>query len=410
MRNRGSFLEHSVRVKVEGFEQHKLLTECVKRGIPMRDIHSESDIEMTLTIMEWDFREFVRLAKNRYRITVLKERGYRPAIRNLFSKKSTIAGLIIFALILFYQSTFVSEIRVYGYEKFTEAEVRESLREAGLFEGCSKSVDLEQVKLHIYRDLDNITWIGVKYIGNLAEVTIVEGVVTPKPVDKSKPCDIVADKEGIVEKTIAREGKVAAAPGAYVKPGDVLISGIVPINSTAYGTPAASLTERYVHAAGEVYVKVPYRLVFYQEKYDYGKEPTGRSLFGVHLELGDLKINTAKLLYSYSNSVYTERTLFRFIRPIPVTLGIVRIDEVEVTRREKGLDDVSKEANILVRQAIKEKIPENSQILNKSLKFSSGENIIGVAIMLEALEKIGIEKEIVIGNPTDRGTEDQNRP
>jgi similar to stage IV sporulation protein len=401
MKNKGSFLEHSVRIRVEGFEHHKLLTECVRRGIPMRDIHPESDTDMTLTVMEWDLREFTRLAKNSWKITVLKESGYRPEIRKLFSKKSTIAGLILFALLLFYQSTFVSEIRVYGYEKFTEAQIRDSLREAGLYEGCSKRVDLEKVKLHIYQDLDNISWIGVKYIGNLAEVTIVEGTVTPKPVDKSKPCDIVADKEGIVEKTIAREGKVAALPGAYVRPGDVLISGTVPLQSTAYGTPAVSLTERYVHAEGEVYVRVPYRLVFYQKRYDDVKTPTGRGLYGVHLELGDLKFNTAKLLYGYSNSVYTEKPLFHFIRPIPVMLGIARIDEVEVTRRERDLSEVTKEANIQMRQAIQEKVPENSQILNKSLKFSSGENIIGVAIMLETLEKIGTEKEITIGTPTD---------
>ena len=409
MGNRGSFLENSVRIRVEGFEHQKLLSECIKNDIPMRDIHPESDVEMTLTIMEADLQEFSRLARNRYKITVLKEYGYKPAARKLFGNKSTIAGLVIFALILFYQSTFVSEIRVYGYEKYTEAQIRESLREAGLYEGCSKSVDLEKVKLHLYRELDNITWIGVKYIGNLAEVTIAEGVVTPKPVDKSKPCHIVADKEGFVDKIIAREGVVAAMPGTYVKPGDVLISGIVPIKSTAYGTPEASLTERYVHAAGEAYVKVPYRMVFYQEKYEYEKKLTGRNLYGVRLELGDFKLNTAKLLYDYSNSVYTEKTLFRFIRPIPVMLGIVRIDEVEVIRRERAPEAVAKEANRQVRQAIREKIPEKSQILNKSLKFYSGENIIGVAVMLETLEKIGTEKEIVIGNPTDRGTEDQNR-
>jgi len=409
MGNRGSFLENSVRIRVEGFEHQKLLSECIKNDIPMRDIHPESDVEMTLTIMEADLQEFSRLARNRYKITVLKEYGYKPAARKLFGNKSTIAGLVIFALILFYQSTFVSEIRVYGYEKYTEAQIRESLKEAGLYEGCSKSVDLEKVKLHLYRELDNITWIGVKYIGNLAEVTIVEGVVTPIPVDKSKPCHIVADKEGFVDKIIAREGVVAAMPGTYVKPGDVLISGIVPIKSTAYGTPEASLTERYVHAAGEAYVKVPYRMVFYQEKYEYEKKLTGRNLYGVRLELGDFKLNTAKLLYDYSNSVYTEKTLFRFIRPIPVMLGIVRIDEVEVIRRERAPEAVAKEANRQVRQAIREKIPEKSQILNKSLKFYSGENIIGVAVMLETLEKIGTEKEIVIGNPTDRGTEDQNR-
>jgi similar to stage IV sporulation protein len=271
-------------------------------------------------------------------------------------------------------------------------------------------VDLKKVKLHIYQDLDNITWIGVKYIGNLAEVTIVEGIQTPKPVDKSRPCHIVADKEGYIDRTIAREGVVAAQPGTFVKPGDVLISGIVPLKSTAYGTPTVNITERYVHSTGEVYAKVPYRLFYYQEKYKYLKEPTGDRTYGIRLEIGDLKINTAKIFYTYDNSVYSEKNLLHTIRPIPITLGIVEINEVDVTREERSQEEITKEANRLVRQAIKEKVPENSQILNNSLKFSTGENIIGVAVMLETLEKIGREKEIVIGNPTDRRTEDQNRP
>ncbi len=394
-------MEYSIRIKVEGFEQEKLLTECVRRGIPMRDIHPANDIEMSLTLMEWDYKEFLRIAKNRYQITVIKESGYKPAIKRTFGKRSTIAGLIIFALILFYQGTFVSEIRIIGYEKFTETEIRDSLREAGLYEGCSKRVDLKNVKLHIYQDLDNIAWIGVKYIGNLAEVSIVEGTITPKPVDKSKPCNIVADKEGYVEKTIAREGVVAAQQGTFVKPGDVLISGIVPLRNTAYGTPTAGLTERYVHSAGEVYAKVPYRLFYYQEKYEDIKESTGRSTYGIRLEIGELKINTARIFYNYENSVYSERTSFHTIRPIPMSLAFVRIDEVVVTRQERSQSEIRNEANRLVRQAIKEKVAEKSQILNKSLKFSSGENIIGVTIMLETLEKIGIEKEIMIGNPTD---------
>ena len=311
---------------------------------------------------------------------------------------------------MLYQSTFVSEIRINGYEKFTETQIRESLREAGLYEGCSKRVDLKDVKLHIYKDLDNITWIGVKYIGNLAEVSIVESVVSPKPVDKSKPCNIVADKEAYVERTIAREGVPAAQPGTFVKPGDILITGVVPLNNTAYGTPAAGLTERYVHASGDVYGKVPYRFYYYLEKFKYIKEPTGRSTYGIHFEFGDLKLNTAKIFYTYDNSVYSEKDIFKTIRPIPMCLGFVTIDEVEVTKQERNQEELGKQASMMVRQAIKEKVPENTQIRNKSLKFYPGENIIGVAIMLETLEKIGIEKEIVFGNPTDKRTEDQDRP
>jgi Putative stage IV sporulation protein YqfD. len=408
MRNKGSFFEYSLRIKVEGFEQEKLLTECLRKGISIRDIHIASDIEMSLTLMEWDYQEFIRTAKNRYQITVIREIGYKPTIRKTFRKKSTIAGLILFVLLMFYQSTFVSEIRIYGYEKFTESQVRDSLKEAGLYEGCSKNVDLAKVKLHLYQDLDNIAWVGVKYIGNLAEVTIVEGTQTPKPVDKSKPCDIVADKEGYVERTIAREGKVNAMPGTFVKKGDVLISGIIPLKSTAYGTPEAELAERYVHASGEVYARIPYRLTYYQERYKYLKEATGNNVYGIHLDIGGLKINTAKIFYDYDNSVYSERVLFHTVHPIPMTLGFARIEEVEVTKQERSKSDIEKAANMQVRLAMKEKIPENAQILNKSLKFSTEENIIGVAIMVEALEKIGEEKEIVIGNPTDRRTEDQN--
>jgi hypothetical protein len=82
-------------------------------------------------------------------------------------------------------------------------------------------------------------------------------------------------------------------------------------------------------------------------------------------------------------------------------IGFVSIDEVEVTRMERDSSEVQKEANRLARLAIQEKVAKNTQILNKSLKFSPGENIIGVVIMLETLEKIGKEKEIVIGNPID---------
>jgi len=408
MKNKGSFLEYSLRIKVEGFEQQKLLTECLKNDITLKDIHSESETEMYLTLMEWDYRQFERLAKNRYQISILKETGYKPAIQKTFAKKSTIAGLILFVLILFYQSTFVSEIRIYGYQSFTEAQVRESLREAGLYEGCSKNIDLKKVKLHIYQDLDNIAWVGVKYIGNLAEVTIAEGTITPKPIDKSKPCSIVAEKDGYMVKTIPREGVSVVKAGDSVKKGDELISGIVPLKSTAYGTSASAITERYVHADGEAYARVPYRLFFYQEKYKDIKEPTGNQLFGFRIEFGDFKMNTAKVFNTYDNSVYSERILMKLIRPIPIIIGIARIEEVDVIQQERSQEEIRKLANLQVRDAIEEMIPKNTQILNKSLKFSSGENIIGVAIMLETLEEIGREKEIVIGKPTDRGTEDQN--
>lgn len=401
MKDRGSFLEHYKKIKVEGFEQQKLLTQCIKSGIVLRNIYIINDIEMTMTIMDWDYNKFLKLIKNRYQVTILYENGYKPIFKKIVRKKSTIAGLILFALIMYYQSSFVSEIRVMGYQTFTETAIRESLREAGFYEGCSKSVDINNVKLHIYQDLDNIAWVGVKYIGNMAEVTIIEGAITPPPVDITKPCHIVATKNGYVEKVIAKEGKIALDNGVYVKAGDILITGIVPVTSTAYGTSESDITERYVHASGEVYAKVPYRLSYYLDKYCLLKEPTGRKIHGISFEFGDFKINTGKLLNNYESSNYSEKKLIKFLRPIPVYLGLSKIEEITLSRQERSKTDIKKATDLLVREAIREKVPEKAQILNKSLKFSSEENIIEVGIILETLEEIGKEKEIVIGEPTD---------
>lgn len=74
---------------------------------------------------------------------------------------------------------------------------------------------------------------------------------------------------------------------------------------------------------------------------------------------------------------------------------------MEVSKKQKSKDELQKEANRLARNIIAEKVPQNAQILNKSLKFSPRENIIGVNIMLETLEEIGEKKEIYIGNTTD---------
>ena len=401
MKNKGSFLEHYKTIKVEGFEQHKLLTQCVKSGIILRDIHIQNEIEMTLKIMDWDFNKFMKLKKNSYQITIIHENGYKPIFKRIVRKKSTIVGLILFALLMYYQSSFVSEIRIFGYETFTELDVRQSLKEAGFYEGCSKTVDVNKVKLHLYQDLNNIAWVGVKYIGNMAEVTIVEGKITPKPVDITKPCHIIAAKEGYVEKVIAKEGRITLDKGAFAKIGDVLITGIVPVNSTAYGTSESAITERYVHASGEAYAKVPYRLSYHLEKYDLIKSPTGRNIYGFRLEIGDFKINTAKIFNNFDSSNYIEKQLINLIRPIPRSLALSRTEEVTLSKQERSQKDIKKAADLLVRKAIKEKVPENVQILNKSLKFTSEENIIGVTIMLETLEEIGEEKEIVIGKPTN---------
>jgi len=370
----------------------------MKKDIRLRNIRMIGDMELTLKIKNVDYEKLRRLTKSQYKLTILEDKGYKPLFRKIFSNKVALVGLVLFLFLIYYQSLFISEIRVSGYESFTEARIRESLKEAGFYEGCRKNIDINEVKNSVNNDLGNIVWIGITYQGSLAEVKIVEGTINLTPLDRSRPCHIVADKAGYIEEVIPLQGLRALEQGVYVQPGDVLISGMIPMASTAYGTPTEHVTERYVHAEGTVTAKVPDRFVYYQNRYELIKTKTGSRIFGIEICLGDKRINTAKFMNSYEVAEYKTIMSVSAIRPLPIRITFLTIEEVTLSRRERTEEEILKLAETQLRAIIKEKLPEKAEITNKSLNFVPGENIIEVSAMIESLQQIGTEQEIVIGN------------
>ena len=61
-----------------------------------------------------------------------------------------------------------------------------------------------------------------------------------------------------------------------------------------------------------------------------------------------------------------------------------------------------RQAEARVREWIKENIPEDAQILNKSLNFQQKENIMKVYGVIETRQQVGIEKEIIFENNSNR--------
>jgi len=393
-------------LKIEGFQLDKLLTECLARGIDLRKIKVRGDLEMTLIVTEEDYNHLLKIIRSRYRVTVLKERGSRPAIKKLLSQKATLVGALLFAFLLYYQSLFVAEIRVYGYEAIPETQIRNVLKEAGFYEGCKKDIDISKVKQAVYDKIDNIVWIGISCKGNMAEVNVVEGKVKPPVLEEKTPCDIVADQAGYIYEIIPKEGLRTVPDGTFVNMGDILISGIVPLSPTAYGTSAASATERYVHASGSVKAKIPYRAIFYQERYERIQQKTGRLLYGMQITIGSKSFDTLNDYNSYEVSKRTSKNIFHTVKPFPIKFTFSKDEEVKLLRRERVETEIRSQAEVQLREYLRGNIPKNVQILNKSLNFSLEENIIEVSVMLETLQEIGKEQEIVFGEfrgQTERG-------
>ena len=389
-----SFLAHRKTVRIEGFEISRLISVCMKHRIRFKNLIYIDDTAVETLIREEDLVKLKQIAGNRYRISVKSSGGYMPFLMYIWKRKTTIIGIGIFVFLIIYQSLFVAEIEVTGYESISEKDIRQTLAEAGLYEGARINPDTSDIKLAVFSMSDNITYISVKYEGRKAIVDIVEAEYREIKKNKNtRPCNIVSDTDCYIDTIKVYNGERNVREGQYVKKGKVLISGRVPMESTAYGTPAEKIKEYYVHADGEVTGVRPCEYIFYEEKQEYIKEKTGRFIPYINVRLGDMIFSSENITGSFKIS---QRETFKTLKStiIPVKIETGRINEIQLKKHKRSKADIKKAAEARLRAEIKENLPEDAQIINKSLKFSSEENIIVIYVQLEVRQKIGKEEEI----------------
>lgn len=405
--SRSNFSKHYIQVILQGNDPENFLNLCMHRGIHIRGIIHESETRIRFSVAADDIKKVEQLSGNRWKIHISGHGGFVYRLRMLGRNKAMLIGLAIFGMLLYYQSLFIAEIQVNGYESINEQELRSTMAEAGFTEGCRKDMDLNSVKLHLYEKFDNVAWVGIKYDGNLARVTIAEGgpQYQPDKVNDNVPCNIAADREGYIDSIIPREGVRNVEDGAFVKKGTVLISGTVPLQNVAYGTEDEGKTETYVHASGTVKARIPVRLEFYRMAHETKLTPTGNKIWSIAVNDHDI----TRGLLPYKNSSVRYINLVNTVKPFKLKIQLTCTQEVTVENKKVTEKEAKEQVLNEIQQYVKENLPEDTQILNKSLNFTREKNIIKIGVTLETLQQIGIEEEIIIDKSNRKSEKDDNQ-
>ena len=369
-----NFIRHWVKVRLQGFKPERIMTQAIERGAALREIRYKDETEVFFCVAAEDLSLLKKLAGSRYKLTVLREGGLRPSAKKLLSRKLAALGLALFLMAAGVQSLFVREINVVGCKTITESEIRACLAEEGLYEGALKRFDCDAIERKLFSQFDNVVWARVAYEGNYVQVEISESEQVPaSDTSREKPCSIVADQECYIETVYTYKGRAEVQEGDFVRKGQVLISGRVPIEHPTYPLEEGEEPEHYVHAEGKVVARVPYYFSFYMERASKGTSgSTSKDGAG----------GTSK---SASDGASKDGA------------GGAAAAAAKGDSSGGQLDaEEEKQAQALLRQWIKENVPENAQILNKDFHFAVKENIIRVYGTIETRQKVGIEKEIAI--------------
>lgn len=138
-------------------------------------------------------------------------------------------------------------------------------------------------------DISDLSWVSVSIKGAEATVKVAETIVTPTPMEEETPCDIIAEKDGVVEKITAAKGTPLVQTGDVVQAGDVLISAEVQV-----GLEGEPMETEYVAASGSVQATTwaevtEEQMLTETEKIFGGKEKENHVLLFGDLELDFIK-------------------------------------------------------------------------------------------------------------------------
>ena len=314
-----------------------------------------------------------------------------PFYLNKYKKRKIFAmGLIVIFIIIIISSNFIWNVEIIGNEKIPKDELIKDLKMQGLEVGkLKKNINKNEVINNIRLTRKDISWIGININGTNAKVKIVESDEKPQLVKSDEFCNIIAEKDAIIQKIDSYSGTAMYKEGDLVKKGDILIAGWMEGKYTGI---------RYVHASGEIKAKTWYSVVEKVNLKETKMEKTGNKKTKYEIKLNNFQINFYKTLSKFKNydTIY-ERQKLKIFSDFYLPVEITKCNNFETIKTVKNY--TPEEAKIVATQKAEEKLNNQinsmENIQNKNINVNETEDYIEVEVIYEVLENIGTEEKIV---------------
>ena len=377
-------------IQVEGYYVERFINNCISKGIFLWNTKRTRSAIITSNLGAEDFKKAAKIAKKHgCRIKINDKHGMPFVIKKYKKRKLFFILLFIVILAIYTLSRFVWNIEIKGIENINQEEIIKALEDDGLKVGTLKSkVDTNEIISKIRYQREDIAWIGINLDGTNAIVEIVEADKQPEIIDDDDYCNIVAQKDGKIEKISAQNGTLMVSKGQEVKKGDILIAGYMEGKYTG---------KNYVNANGKVTAIVKYSQTEKIGKKEIKREKTENYENKYSIKINNFKINLYKTLSKYKNydTIYTNKKLKLFSN-FYLPIELIKTTNYEVIESEISYDKNTAKVEGQKRAEEKlDKLVTQGEIANKIIDVKENETSYEVTVTYEVLEEIGTKEKIV---------------
>ncbi len=388
-----NLLRGTVTVAVEGVYPERLMNLCAQEGVLFWGIQWEGAHNVTLVTRRKDLKRLRTLAqKLSCTLVVGKGVGLPFFLGRLRYRYAFLAGLALSVCAVVVLSQFVLTIQVVGNERVSTGEILSELERLGLHIG-GYGPDLDRVTMaqQAVFSLEELSWMAINRYGTRIEVIVRERVMTPEIREFTGLASVYAQADGIIQSMRVQVGDGMVVTGDIVAEGDLLISGLVELESPEYSELPSIWLE--VHAQGEVYARTWRTLEGQIPLKTTVKTPTGQSETVYSLTIFGNTVNFFGSGSIEGGECDKIRNTILFDLPRDITLPLYFTTETSCGYTTQQVEVNMAAAQTLVEEGLVEQLRdvlgEDGTILSTTSQARREGDILYVTLYAECEEEIG---------------------
>ncbi|AXU65169.1 sporulation protein YqfD [Clostridioides difficile] len=368
-----SFIRGYYVIVVEGVGLEQFLNHLIRNGISVYNVTRIKNTKMEFHIDRQDIKEFKNVYRgSKFDIKVKQKTGVPFIIKRVYKHKGMWICALVSLFLLMSTSQFVTDVYIQSPEGIKKEALRNELYKVGVRPGVyKKSIDRKEVRDHMMSKFNDVAYLSINVKGTNIFVTVTKKAESLKSTDQSNYCNVIALKNGIIEKVIPRSGKSVIKSGDIVQKGDVLLNGANTKSipevwaSTFYeSTKKASYVDTVNKKTGEK--KNIYTLSFYDKEFTMRK----------NIKYKDYVVENKEKKLSIGNYTF------------PIKIKTSTFYETKKVEVKKNKEELKKELSEKALKELEYIIPASARIIDVKHNFKVNKNMLEYLITVQTSENI----------------------
>ncbi|HHW40275.1 MAG TPA: sporulation protein YqfD [Syntrophomonadaceae bacterium] len=385
---------------VRGEHPERFINLALTRGVLLWDLVRVDSEVLLVKVYARSFRSLRHIARRaRCRLGIRAKRGLPFLIHRLRRRRMLVGGGVLFCLLVYFLCSFVWTVNVVGTRRVSPALVKRMAAAAGLRPGVLRyQVSGRDVADYLMQQIPGVAFAEVD-VRARSRIKIVERVV---PKRENTPCDIIANKDGMIENLLVLSGTPRVKEGDIVKRGDVVISGIIrpPVPEAKRGDAPQPSAIRYVAAKGIVRARIWYRCYGEAFRSELEELKTGRAtkIICIKMDQKEIIIKGPREIPYRFYKLRVRRLKIPEWRDItfPVEFVTIEAEEIRRVRVHRSDDEALRLATQQACRKMAQRLPAGVPVVRRYLKLvNDGDaNLVRVVLTVETVEDIGISRKL----------------